>query len=176
MRKILFRGQDKNAHKWYEGSYWVTDETTYCYTEDYERHLDNTHHYILFDRMTDWGLPNAQLTVEVIPETVGQYTGILDIHKKRIFEGDIVKVPSFNPAIMAVAFREGAFCLVDGAGQYAADIHYVQPAGEIEAEVIGNIFDNRDLLLACPNTRETLEELKKQLGLAEQEPETPSYG
>lgn len=30
--------------------------------------------------------------VEVIPETIGQYIGIKDIHGKKVFRGDIVKV------------------------------------------------------------------------------------
>ena len=29
---------------------------------------------------------------EIIPETIGQYTGLRDIHKDRIFEGDIVEI------------------------------------------------------------------------------------
>lgn len=87
MRKILFRGKDPETGKWYEGFYMALSDTTYCFEKDYAAHPDNTKHYIVFDEMTDWGLPNRHLRADVDPTTVGQYTGLNDKNGKRILRG-----------------------------------------------------------------------------------------
>lgn len=60
--RFLFRGKDKDDGKWYEGAYRAYDDTTYCFKEDYDRHPENTHHTIVFSRMTDWGVTEPTLT------------------------------------------------------------------------------------------------------------------
>ena len=68
-REILFRGKRVDSSEWFEGSYWLSRsavrETTY---------------------ITD-GYGNLFC---VIPETVGQYTGLNDKNNVKIFDGDIV--------------------------------------------------------------------------------------
>ena len=36
----------------------IPKETTYCFTEDYEKYPVKTLHFIAEECMTDWGLPN----------------------------------------------------------------------------------------------------------------------
>lgn len=159
MRDILFRGKDKDDGKWYEGVYRAYDDTTYCFKEDYDRHPENTHHTIVFSRMTDWGLPNQHLQAEVMPETVGQYIGLQDKNGKKVFEGDICKVvyldkrcsPSYEhyfaeiETIEEVVFYKGAFCFkvtIEGIAMYrpiGIDIYEKQKIKDFE--VIGNIYD-----------------------------------
>lgn len=140
--RFLFRGKDKDDGKWYEGAYRAYDDTTYCFKEDYDRHPENTHHTIIFSRMTDWGLPNQHLQAEVIPETVGQYTGLQDKNGKKIFEGDIVKVTRSNNGYSPYT----QICAV----QYdprSASYDFYDYHGDIDSvEVLGNIFDNPELL------------------------------
>ena len=148
MREILFRGKDKDDGKWYEGAYRKYDDTTYCFKEDYDSHPENTHHTIVFSKMTDWGLPNRHLQSEVIPKTVGEYIGFADKNDKRIFEGDIVKchyetyTKQWDECFEVIYF-DGAF------GLKTSDNQHFIPFGRSThryCEIIGNIHDNPELL------------------------------
>jgi len=73
---------------------------------------------------------------EVITETVGQFTGLLDKNGEMIFEGDIDDVG------WIVCFEHGVFCIK----QKLTSITYI-PLSEINnINIIGNIHDNPELL------------------------------
>lgn len=80
-------------------------------------------------------------SVEVIPETVGQFTGLKDKNGKEIYEGDIWEIDNTHEKIIFEEFS-GAFKPEDENGEcYETD--------QLEAkqlEVIGNIHTNPELL------------------------------
>ena len=148
MREILFRGKDPETGKWYEGFYMALSDTTYCFEEDYAAHPENTKHYIVFDEMTDWCLPNRHLRAEVDPSTIGQYTGLNDKNGKRIFEGDVLRsryddlYPDDESIEVVKWFRSGWHIQQGEYSPDAMDGDGVMPY----SEVIGNIHDNPELL------------------------------
>ena len=133
MIEILFRGKRKDI---LPGNEWVfgflinhpnsSPEIGYEYNEEWE---DNQCEY-------------------VVPETVGQYTGMNDINGNKIYEGDIVHCKArIDRANMFVTFEDGKFVMVlceefkthkRGLGHYEIEC--------FDKEVIGNIYDNPELL------------------------------
>lgn len=154
-RQILFKAKRKDNGKWVEGYYCKLDETTYCISEDYERHPVPTHHYILYETMTDWGLPNRFLQYEIDPTTLCQYIGLNDKNGRKIWENDIVTItlecddyliPSETGI---VEYSYGQYELKvkapDGQEAYSNLINKLSEA-PFEIEKLGNIFDNPEML------------------------------
>lgn len=75
-------------------------------------------------------------SIEIAPETVGQFTGLLDKNGREIYEADIVVSKYSNPG--EVVFSDGQFCV--NYNGYCALI----PSDAYET--IGNIHDNPELL------------------------------
>ncbi len=97
------------------------------------------------------GSPKAY---EVIPNTIGQYTGLVDKNGKKIFEGDIVDYEDEAPGQYeyhdsliinrgVIEYSEGCFYWTNAVNANLLDSVY---KGVADCEVIGNIFDNPELL------------------------------
>ncbi len=128
MRKYFFRGKRKDNGEWVIGKGIDTN-----FGEA----------YILYGwKDASVGLFNVD-DIEVIPETIGQYTGVTDKNGKKIFEGDIVR---YNGEKHIVVFETRG-----ETGYFGIKIDHIETWGfclSVPAklmEVIGNIHDNPEL-------------------------------
>lgn len=80
---------------------------------------------------------------EIDPSTVGQYTGLSDMCGKKIFEGDIVKRFWFGKiCIYQIDYDNGLASFIGQADVKFTTFDY----DSREFEIIGNIYDNPELL------------------------------
>lgn len=140
MCEILFRGKSAKDGKWFTG------QLLHFKSSVSEKELNIIVEGCEWDDSNEWF--NIGRRTKVIPETVGQYTGLTDKNGKKIFEGDIIDTP--DRLVKVVWF----------AGNAQFDLHFIRYKDDVtttnfkgihmrdlkEYEVIGNIHDNLELL------------------------------
>lgn len=121
MREILFRGKRMDNGEWETGSLVII------------RGGCSDKEVFIADKMTGYHTP-------VIPETVGQYTGVTDKNGVKIFEGDIVR--EFGGETYQGCYEIDNVLIVK-----IPDMLLNFVIGyDCEREIIGNIHDNPELL------------------------------
>ena len=145
----LYRGKSKKTGKWYYGSYLKL----------------NSEHFIVSNY--------SGIMIEVEPETIGQFTGLLDKYNNKVFDGDILL---FRDKLITVYWDGERFqWMAKEAIEYPwseypnKDWNYIdlgwiaaEPAciGEMTTPIVGNIYDNPEMyevtkkkLMGCSNER-----------------------
>lgn len=153
MREVEFRGFAVDEKKWFYGSYLKLDKVTLCPIGITEDDINNNQqHYIIFQGFSDWNMPKQNYRVDIVPESVGQYTGFQDKHGKKIYEGDIVNNPECAVLdgtvqyLSEVVFHKGKWMLKEKlkSGEYVIDCNLYSEVRILE--VVGNRFDNPELI------------------------------
>jgi uncharacterized phage protein (TIGR01671 family) len=119
-RDILFRGKSPKGH-------WIYGMPSYDL-----KYIFNDSNYDSHDQF------------EVIPETVGQFTGLTDKNWVKVFEGDIVRVKWFDGeeyqfTNYEIYYNEEQLCYFLRGNDLNWQYFY-------ELEVIGNIHDNPEFI------------------------------
>lgn len=137
MREIIFRAKRKDNGEWVYGNLITDGEDVYVLPkEDLLKGLD----------IGGW-IDGVQ-TYEVVPKTVGQYTGLCDKNGlTKIFEGDIVKTKygRWGQVIWFSSPRGQRWNLIPLEDKHKCPDDYDLWAPK-NLEVIGNIHDNPELL------------------------------
>lgn len=149
-KEILFRGKRVDNDEWTFGDLIVSKNKYYIHPQGNSFQVDGV-------------LSRLIVLHEVKSETVGQYTGLTDKNGKKIFEGDILRGFAYpfrdgegkhNYYAEVVWFEDSpAFGLVthknpksNVVGISEGNCEYMEDWETFLWEVIGNIYDNPELL------------------------------
>ncbi|MBS5131135.1 MAG: hypothetical protein KHZ01_11810 [Lachnospiraceae bacterium] len=160
-REILFKAKRKDNGKWVEGYYIYHIKRTICPLGDSVKPEDEQH-VIMQDGFSDWNMPRDTVVYEIDPDTLCQYTGLTDKNGKKIWENDILRYSydyDGSPFLKdgeEIKYRAGAVFWSEWRGSWAVcgrgnkkctnnDV-FKYNRNPNRTEVIGNIFDNPELL------------------------------
>lgn len=135
-REIIFKAKRKKCNgttgKWVEGSLLKVGDRYYICSEPYQ--CAKYHSSLNGEEIGFGGF------VLVDEATICKYTGLTDKNGNKIWENDVIQYKDIK-ALGKVEYIEDSFCLndVDDGKQYIEGMWN-------KFEVIGNIFDNPELL------------------------------
>lgn len=160
-REILFKAKRKDNGKWVEGYYIYHIKRTICPFGDSVKPEDEQH-VIMQDGFSDWNMPRNTVVYEIDPNTLCQFTGLADKNGQRIWENDILRgyqypyrsdgndnyfaeVTWFEncPAFGIYTFKNPKSNVC---GISEGNTEFMENWNSEDWEVIGNIFDNPELL------------------------------
>lgn len=138
-REILFKAKRKDWRNLPKERWWIEGYYVYCRKRHYILPVLNK--AIGFDEREDeW--------IELDPETICWYTGLCDKNGRKIWENDIVQAWSEGSNAIGKVIRrvDGLYIMYPAYQKKEFWGLYPNENGKTTVEVIGNIFDNPELL------------------------------
>ena len=132
MREIKLRGKRNDNGEWVEGSFVFCSKKHAYIVGYFERGR--------YDESQDIWINGECVAHKVKIETVGQYTGLKDKNGKEIYEGDIVRDIDTDK-VFEIMYQGHMFLRYERKPMY---MFYTLDGDCLE--VIGNIYDNPELL------------------------------
>lgn len=123
---IKFKAKRLDNGEWCEG---------YFYEE-------NGNTYIIENRQKE-SMLNRNVTYEVDPSTVCQFTGLADKNGVEVYENDIVKTVDWEEKICNVEYKDYGFCLCGKCFRDGIMPLFIA-IGNCDIYVVGNNFDKED--------------------------------
>ena len=134
-REIRFRGKSVTNGEWLYGCLLKNEEGKFAVVKPFKVNMDNECSYY-----------------EVDEDTIGQFTGLHDKNGKEIYEGDILICIGQREDNMGqkyyrkVLFNNGSFGMKIPEYNCTSSLCNHVVNGNLNWEVIGNIYDNPELL------------------------------
>ncbi len=137
-KEILFKAKRRDWRKLPKEEWWV---------EGYYVHKHDDTYYMFVNEVVEYHdgpIFSMQYTMniyEIDPETLCQYTGFSDKNGKRIWENDIVRFDNCSnyPIVWDEDYKAFGSC-------WYSDFDHMSKYRDVMMEVIGNVFDNPELL------------------------------
>ena len=131
MRENLFKAKRKDNGEWVEGYYRADPDLNMHFICGWDYYLSEN------------GLEREPFEYEIDPDTLCQYTGLVDKNGKKIWENDIVRNEKGDIGVVQWFEEHAAFMIWNKTKNCVC---YLAENDFSKIEVIGNIFDNADLL------------------------------
>ena len=126
MRESIYKAQRVDGKGWVKGTPYYIEKEGVCFIINNCQSLNLTSEYSLF------------LGIEVIPETVSQFTGLTDKNGTRIFENDTC-LDENDDLCFIIRMKCGTYALQDMEIDYVIDSVSFE-----EIEVLGNVHDKNE--------------------------------
>ena len=135
MREILFKGKRKDNGEWVEGQLFKTNLLTFIFPGATNGSFDGK------------AMKFINPCYYVDPETVCQYTGLTDRNGNKIWENSIVnnvdcEEENGEPCYAKVVFHKETWYLKESRFEPQCTLHETTDV----LEIVGNIFDNPELM------------------------------